>query len=141
MVAIVAGGGIAQAQPGPNQGPPQNADARAIGGLITALIALQNTNVQVAIEDTLNNVANANRIEIVDLNNVLNGAQIEVLSDILNNSPILSDNGQILSDILNGSLNDNTVLQDFLNDNNIVVTDVVAIDILSGGRPVFYVLR
>lgn len=143
MVGIVVGGGIAQAQPGPNQGPPQNADARAIGGVITALIALQNTNVQANIQDTLNNIANANRIEIVDLNDVLNDSQINVLSDILNNNDILSNNQDVLSNILNDSLNDNTVLQNFLNNNDIDVTtgDIVAVDVLSGGRPVLFVLR
>lgn len=85
----------------------------------------------VQVDDTLNDLSvlspgGDQNIEVVTVKDSLN--------NVLNNSPILSNNVITLQDFLN----DNTVLTDFLNDNNILVTDVVAVDVLSGGDIVIY---
>jgi hypothetical protein len=48
-----------------------------------------------------------------------------------------------VQNILNNSLNGNTVLQDFLNSNNVTVDRVIAIDALSGstGPVTLYVFQ
>ncbi len=86
----------------------------------------------VQVDDTLNDLSvlspgGDQNIEVVTVKNSLN--------NVLNNSPILSNN--VIT--LQGFLNDNTVLTDFLNDNNILITDVVAVDVLSGGDIVVFV--
>ncbi|CAA9212609.1 MAG: hypothetical protein AVDCRST_MAG77-44 [uncultured Chloroflexi bacterium] len=69
------------------------------------------------------------QINVLNLNNVLNGAQVNVLSDILNNSKVLSDNTVVLQNVLNN----NQILTDFLKNNNIAVDldRVIAIDVLT----------
>jgi hypothetical protein len=86
----------------------------------------------VQVNDTLNDLSvlspgGDQNIEVVTVKDSLN--------NVLNNSPILSNNVITLQDFLN----DNTVLTDFLNDNNILITDVVAVDVLSGGDIVIFV--
>ena len=86
----------------------------------------------VQVDDTLNElrVLSPNgdqNIEVVTVKDSLN--------NVLNNSPILSNNVVTLQNFLNN----NTVLTDFLNDNNIVISDVVAVDVLSGGEIVIFV--
>jgi hypothetical protein len=113
------GGAVAQAQP--------QQSAVALGGLIGALVqnaaVLNDVNVQNVLNESLNN----NTIKVVELNNVLNGNQINVLTDILNNSEVPSRNTITVRNVLNN----NTILTDFLNQNNIAIDDVIAIDILS----------
>lgn len=120
VLAAVALAPSAQAQPT----TPRQV---SVGGLIDVL--LQNTNVEIPVN------VRENQIGLVNLNDVLNDAEITVLEDVLNGSPILSQNRTNIQNVLN----DNTVLQDFLNNNNVVVSDVVAVDVLSGGRmTIFY---
>jgi hypothetical protein len=110
--------------------------AAAIGGLIDVVV----NNVPV-----LNNspVLNGDTFKVVNLNDTLNGNETNVLSGILNNSQVLSQNVVTVQNILNNSLDGNTVLQDFLNNNNISVGQVVAIDALSGstGPVTLYVFQ
>lgn len=98
--------------------------AAAIGGLID--VAVNDVNV-------LNNspLLNGSTVNIVNLNNVLNGNETNILSGILNNSNVLSQNTVVVQDFLNHSLDNNTILRDFLNNNNVNVSHVVAIDLLS----------
>jgi len=108
---------------GENRGGRQDSRAVLIG-VINA--ALQNTQVGV---DALN-LSGVN-LSVVCLNNVLNANHIQLLSDILNESPILSYNRDVLSN--------NQILQDFLNNNNIAANvEVISVDL--GSRQVF-VLR
>jgi hypothetical protein len=77
------------------------------------------TDVRVVnVEDAVNN----NRV----LNNVLNNNQTDIA---------------VLQDFLNNSLNNNNVeiIKNALNDNNVAISDVVAIDVLSGGEVVIFV--
>lgn len=120
VLAAVALAPSAQAQ-------PTNPRQVSVGGLVDVL--LQNTNVEIPVN------VRENQIGLVNLNDVLNDAEITVLQDILRGSPILSQNQTNIQNVLNG----NTVLKDFLNSNDVVVSDVVAVDVLSGGRlTIFY---
>lgn len=123
-LAAVAFAPAAQAQP-TNQ-------AVTVGGLIDVVLQ------QVLNNNTINIPVNVreNQIGLVNLNNVLNDAEIQVLNNALN-GPILSQNDITVQNILNN----NEVLQNFLNNNNIVATDVVAINVLSGGRIQLFVLE
>lgn len=85
----------------------------------------------VQVDDTLNELrvlspGGDQNIEVVTVKDSLN--------NVLNNSPILSNNVITLQNFLNN----NEVLKDFLNQNNIVVEDVVAIDVLSDGTIVVF---
>lgn len=88
----------------------------------------------VQVDDTLNELRvlspNGNQnIEVVTVKDSLN--------NVLNNSPILSNNVVTIQDFLNN--NDVNVLTDFLNNANIDINDVVAVDVLSGGDIVVFV--
>jgi hypothetical protein len=52
---------------------------------------------------------------------------------VLNNSPILSKNNVNVTVQDIQALNDNTVLTDFLNNNNIAIGQMVGASVLSGG--------
>ncbi len=110
------------------QAQPTNQRQVTVGGLVDIL--LQNTNVEIPVN------VRENQIGLVNLNNVLNNTEITALNDILNNSKILSDIQVDIRDVLN----DNTILTDFLNNNNIDIEDVVAVDVLSGGRITIFVI-
>jgi len=106
--------------------------ALALGGLFNSLVNLQNTQVQAQVQNTLNNILQGSDIRILNLNNVLDGSQIQVLSYILRNSTVLSGITVTVQNILNNSANNNTILQNVLNQNNVAVSDLVAVDVLSG---------
>ena len=70
----------------------------------------------------------SSNVQVVCLNDVLNQNDIRLLNNILNNSPILSGN-------LNESLNNNTVLNNLLQNADIALLNnvqVVSVDVLSG---------
>lgn len=109
-----AAGVVAQSQGGGGTGQGQTGGA---AGLVAAVLQIQADDVvNVQVVDSLNN--------------------LRALNNILNNSPILSNNDidvtvgdvSILTDFLN-----DVQLQDFLNDNNIVLNDIVGVAVLSGG--------
>ncbi len=94
-----------------------NVDAEV--GALNVLDDLTVTDVRVVnVEDSVNN----NRV----LNNVLNNNQTDVA---------------VLQDFLNNSANNNNVeiLNDALDNNDVNVEDVVAVDVLSGGSVVLFV--
>lgn len=107
------------------------AQAGVTAGNLLAALNNVNANIQdfLDIEDL--QVAN---IQVVNVEDVLNNA------NILNNSPFLN-NVTILQDFLNDSLNNLNVeiLNDALNNNTVVISDVVAIDVLSGGDLLVFV--
>ncbi len=82
--------------------------------------------------------------DVVEVNVVDSFNNIQVLNNVLNNSPILSNNDidvtigdiNILTDFLN---NNNVTLQDFLNDNNIVLQDILQIVVLDTGDIIVFV--
>ncbi len=82
--------------------------------------------------------------DVVEVNVVDSFNNIQVLNNVLNNSPILSNNDidvtigdiNILTDFLN---NNNVTLQEFLNDNNIVLEDILQIVVLDTGDIIVFV--
>ena len=106
------------------------------GGAAGVVAAVVNADV-----DLTNNQID---VAVVELNNSLNN--LRALNNVLNNSPILSNNDidvtvgdvTILQDFLNDNDIDITV-EDFLNNNNIDIEDVVAIGILNGQDVIVFV--
>ncbi len=95
-VAIVATFvlGAAVATPAPAAAAPQNQTAN-VGQLVSGLVNVNIGAVQLAIE--------TGDITVVNVEDVLNDAQIEILNNVLNNSPILSNNSNILTNLLNNN--------------------------------------
>lgn len=90
----------------------------------TLIAALNNINVEIQNLQALNNVTIGD-VTVVDIDNVANNNR--VLNNALNRNQV---DINVLRDFLNNS--------NVLNDANIVVTDVVAIDVLSGGDVIVF---
>ncbi len=85
--------------------PPTSRQA-TVGTLLSGLI---NANVQnIAV-----NVGDITITDVVDVSNVLNNNQVEILKNVLNNSPIASNNSNFLNDLLRDA--------NLITDNQIVV--------------------
>jgi hypothetical protein len=109
------GGGAGDVAPG---GRSQEARQAVLASLIGA--AVSNVTVEASV---LNDALNNPNLQVVCLNNVLNQNEVNLVRDVLNNSPVLSQNTIVLHDIL----------QNFLNDNNILNgAEIVSVDLLSG---------
>jgi hypothetical protein len=114
-------GGGAHAQP--NQ-------VAGAAGLVAAVVQVDRTL------NDLSVLSDIGEINIVRVEDSLNNLQV------LNNSPILSDNVVTVQDFLNNCTVVSCIeITDVLNDNNVVVSDVVAIDVLSGGDIDVFVLQ
>ena len=102
---------------------PKNVGGAA--GLVAAVV-------QIATDDVVT-------VEVVDSFN-----NLRLLNNVLNNSPILSNNDidvtigdvSLLTNFLN---NNNITLENFLNNNNVLLEDVVAIGLLSTGDIIIFV--
>src|SRR5687767_11355755 len=127
LFVSVCAAALALAVPAASAAPNPNNQSGGAAGVVAAVVQVQ---------DTLNNlqVLSGNEsVEIVtvkdSLNNVLQNARflnnITILQDFLNqpNCSVVA-----LCDVLNDSLNNN----------NVLITDVVAIDVLSGGDIVLF---
>lgn len=102
---------------------PVLATPNQVGG--AAGVVAANVQVDRTLND-LNVLSDVGEIKVVEVSDSLN--------NVLNNNPILSNNVVTIQNFLNNC----TVLScieisDFLNNNNVAVSDVVAIDVLSGG--------
>ena len=119
------GMGASSAQAAPNQAAGQVNQ----GNLISAL---NNVAVQVGDVTALNDLT-IQDVRVVNVEDVLNNSN--VLNNVLRNANI-----QVLQDFLNNSLNNNNVeiIKDSLNNNDVFVSDVVAINVLSGGDVVVF---
>lgn len=98
-----------------------------IAGLIDVVV--NNVPVlQEAIQDDafLNNQLNNREIRVVDLNENLNGHEERTLSDVSSDSQVFQNSSLITIEVLNNS----PILQNFLNNLNISVERVIAIDLL-----------
>jgi hypothetical protein len=104
--------------------PTQVSQNGAVGLVAAVVSALNNVNV----DDTNIDVA------VVELNDSLNN--LTALNNVLNNSPILSNNDIIddvtLTDVNVLSIDQSEVLNDFLNNNDIDITAVVGVVVLGG---------
>ncbi len=89
----------------------------------------------VQVDRTLNNVnvlSNIGEIKVVEVSDSLN--------NVLNRSPILSNNVVTVQDFLNNcTVASCFEISNFLNNNNVAISDVVAIDLLSGGDVTVFV--
>lgn len=116
-----AAGVVAQNQG--NQGQQGGA-----AGLVAAVVQVSDT-----IDITDSNI----EVVSVDIRDSLNN--LTALNNILNNSPILSNNDIDVVDVIDiGEINvlsgdQQQILTDFLNDSNILLTDVIGVAVLSGG--------
>ena len=97
---------------------PANA-TRQSGGAAGVVAAV------VQVDDTLNNLSVLSDIGSVEVITVKDS-----LNNVLQNARFLN-NVTVLQDFLND--NDVDVLNDALNNNNVVISDVIAIEVLSGG--------
>lgn len=102
---------------------PAMAAPNQVGGAAGVVAA----NVQV--DRTLNDLSvlsNIGEIKVVEVKDSLN--------NVLNRSPILSNNVVTVQDFLNNCTVVSCIeITDFLNNNDVAISDVVAIDVLSGG--------
>ncbi len=113
----------------------QNNQQGTFGNLIAALnnINVQLDNVEIIDDITIGDIT------LVDASNLLRGSNIRAFNNALNrnNVEILT-----LQDILNDSefLNNNTILTDFLNNNDVDIGQILAIevDVLSGDLTIFF---
>lgn len=101
------------------------------GNLISAL-----NNIAVNIDrlNALNNLTIGD-VKVVNVEDVLNNNR--VLNNALNRNDV---DINILRNVLNNSVNNNNVeiIKQALNNNNVLVSDVVAIDVLSGGDVIVF---
>ena len=96
-----------------------------LAGVINA--AVQDVQVLNNIDVPLN-ALNSSNLQVVCLTDALNQNDIHILQDLLNGSPILSND-------LNGSLNNNTILNNLLQRSNIALLNnvqVVAVNLGTG---------
>jgi len=90
----------------------QSAQHTNVGQLVSGLI---NVNVgAVAV-----NVGDITVADLVNVTDVLNNNQVDILDNVLNNSPILSNNSNILTNLLR--------------DANVITGNQVVVGVLSGG--------
>ena len=126
VAVLVAMPAFALAQGG--GGNKQQIGQANFGNLISAL-----NNIAVEINElkALNNLTVKN-VQVVNVSDVLKGNNVEAFNNALNRNKVQIAN-------LTNVLNNNTVLTDFLKNNNIAVSRVVAIDVLSGGGVTLFV--
>ena len=128
---VISAPAAASAQSG--GGNSQNVGQATFGNLIAAL-----NNITVAIGElnALNDLT-VQDVQLVDVDNVLNKNNVSALNNALNRN-----NVEILN--LRNVLNDNEVIKNALNNWNVLnnpdiaITDVVAIDVLSGGDVIVF---
>jgi hypothetical protein len=94
------------------------------------IAALNNIAVAIGELNALNNLT-VEDVQVVNVKDVLNKADIKILNDAIKNNKT-----QIVT--LKGVLNKNDIIKNALNNNNVVVNDVIAIDVLSGGDVVIF---
>jgi hypothetical protein len=117
----------------PTASPKQESRQATFGNLIAAL---NNINVQIDRINVLSNIT-ADEIRLVNVENVLSGNNIQALNNALNNNDV-----DVLRDFLNN--NECSVvavcnsLNNVLNDADILITDVIAINVLSGGDVIIF---
>jgi hypothetical protein len=112
------------ASPGGSQGNSGNQQLGGAAGVVAAVVQAQ---------DLVNN--NNIDITVVEVRNSLNN--LRALNNVLNNSPILNNNEVLnnltIQDVNVLSIDQSSVLNNFLNNSNLVITDVIGVALLSGG--------
>jgi hypothetical protein len=95
------------------------------------IAALNNLSVEIDELEVLDDLTIGD-ITVVNVEDVLNGNNVEALNNALNRNQT-----EILR--LTNVLNNNNVLTDFLNNNDIAISDVIAVNVLSGGDVTVFV--
>jgi hypothetical protein len=109
------------------QGPGKQVSRQANFGNLIAV--LNNVNAQIQQVQALNNV---NVVDVVDVNNLATGNNVQVLNNAINNNHV-----DIVE--LRNVLNKNNVIKNVLNKNKISINDVIAVDVLSGGKIIVFI--
>ncbi len=134
LAALLTAGAVTLAVPAPALGQSQANQIAQVntGNLISAL---NNISAEINNLEALNNLS-INDVRVVDVDNVLN--RNNVLNNALNRNDV---DVNVLRNFLNNSVNNNTVevIKQALNNNNVAISDVVAVDVLSNGDVVLYV--
>lgn len=126
VAVLTMGAAPIAAQPVTPPGQTNQGAAQAnFGNLISAL---NNINAQIDQINALNNI-DISRVHIVDVDDVANGNNVQALNNALNGVDLT-----VLQNFLNG----NTVLNNVLNNANVLVTDVVAVNVLNGGDIIIF---
>lgn len=113
----------------PNSAQAQQQQGQANFGNLVA--ALNNVNAQVqALQEAEINENNVHIVDIEEIYNNLNENQVETLNNAFRDADV---------DVLTNAVQDNETLNNSLNDNNVQASDVVAVDVASGGDVVVYV--
>lgn len=111
----------------PNSAQAQQQEGQANFGNLIA--ALNNVNAQVqALQDA--EIEDVQVVNVEDIHDNLNDNQVETLNNTFQDAEI---------DVLRNAIQDNETLNNSLNQNDVQVSDVVAVDVLSGGEVVVYV--
>jgi hypothetical protein len=114
----------------PTASPQQENRQANFGNLIAAL---NNINVQIERLNVLSNIRDSN-VQVVNVEDVLSGNNIRALNNALNNNNVeILTLRNFLNNVLNNPNCSVVALCDVLNDADIVVSDVIAINVLSGG--------
>lgn len=129
LAAGVTAGAMMLALPGMALAQPTQANDTAQINTGTLISALNNINAEINNLEALNNLT-VEDVQVVDVDNVLNNNNVQALNNSLNNNDV---------DALQNFLNDNEVIKNALNNNNVTVDDVVAVDVLSDGSVVVFV--
>lgn len=127
MLAVVPASGFAQ-DAGKKAATKQTANQATFGNLIAAL---NNVAVEITELEALKNIT-VGDVTLVNVSDLLKGNNVEAFNNALNRN-----NVEVAR--LTNVLNSNTVLTDFLKNNNVAVSRVVAIDVLSGGGVTLFV--
>ena len=110
------------------QGQQSQTGTAAIGGLIDVVVSNTSLLNELLSNNTaLNNLLAVNGVQVINLNDLLSGNQSQLLTGLLQNSSVLSNNSLTVRNLLNN----NTLLQNFLQNINISFDRVVALDVLS----------
>lgn len=127
LVALVAAMPVsALAQQGQAKKAGKTQQKGNFGNLIAAL---NNVAVEIGELNALNSLT-VGDVKVVNVEDLLKGNNVQAFNNALNRN-------QTEIAKLTDVLNNNTVLTDFLKNNNIAVSRVVAIDVLSGGVTLF----
>ena len=130
---ILAAPSMASAQSG--GGNNQKVGQATVGNLISAL---NNVAVEIGELNALNNL-NVSDVRVVDVDDVLNGNNVQAFNnalnrnnvEILNLRNVLTNNSCSVVAVCNS-------LNNVLTNANIAITDVVAVEVLSGGDVVLF---
>ena len=126
-ILVFSGSTVTLAAEPPTAPMVQQVGQATFGNLIAAL---NNIAVEIDQLNALNNL-NVEDVQVVNVRNLLNGNNVNALNNALNRN-----NVEILN--LRNVLNNNEIVKDVLNDANIDIGQVVAIDVLSGGDVIVF---